>query len=115
MCLIDDEDEEVVALPVHVASKLGLTSMEKGGGGGDDGKGLGNLGNLEMMMWMMMTMMMAIVMIMLMPMVKASSIFNRLLGESPALLKTHLHHQPSSKTNIIVLKMEIGKPVIGEV
>ena len=57
MCLIDDEDEEVVALPVHVASKLGLTSVEKGGGGGDDGKGLGNLGNLEMMMWMMMTMM----------------------------------------------------------
>ena len=47
----------------------------------------------------------------------ASSIFNRLLGESPALLKTHLHHQPSPKTNIIVLKMEIGngKPVIGEV
>ena len=113
MCLIDDEDEEVVALPVHVASKLGLTSMEKGGGGGDDGKGLGNLGNLEMMMWMMMTMMMQIAMIMLLPM--ASSIFNRLLGESPALLKTHLHHQPSSKSNIIVLKMEIGKPVIGEV
>ena len=66
MCLIDDEDEEVVALPVHVASKLGLTSMEKGGGGGDDGKGLGNLGNLEMMMWMMMKMMMEIVMIILM-------------------------------------------------
>ena len=57
MCLIDDEDEEVVALPVHVASKLGLTPVEEGGGGGDDGKGLGNLGNLEMMMWMMMTMM----------------------------------------------------------
>ena len=57
MCLIDDEDEEVVALPVHVASKLGLTSVEEGGGGSNDGKGLGNLGNLEMMMWMMMTMM----------------------------------------------------------
>ena len=109
MCLIDDEDEEVVALPVHVASKLGLTAVEEGGGGGDDGKGLGNLGNLEMMM------MMEIVMIMMMPMEKASSIFNRLSGESPALLKTHLHHQSGKKTNIIVLKMEIGKPVIGEV